>query len=795
MKRTLLSVALLSCALIAFQLVLMQALSHVQWYHFAYMIISVALLGFGASGTVLALARDWFLKRADVLPPLLMMLSGVGIALSLPLSQYSPIRFDSYLLFVEGKHIVGLVLTYLVFFVPFLFGALAIGLLFLRHAEMIGKFYAANLAGSGAGGAVALGLMWLLPAQQLSAVVALLALTAGVFLVPRNHWRSLLTVAAGGYAIVLFIVLVPPVLHPSEYKSISRTLALPNARVVHERSSPYGIVQIVSSPSLRYAPGLSLTFPGAVPAEDVVFNNGDWFGPIVGLERADSLTLWNYSTLRLPYVVADRERVLVLQARTGLFAAQALQHGARRVVVVEPHRSILSLLMHEYAKQSDSLLLHPAVEVHALEPRSFLMADTSRFDLIVLPTLDAFGGTSGVYALQEQYLLTKEAFAEMWERLTPSGVIAVTSWMDQPVRNPLRVLATMVAMLADAGVVNPGAHIAAVRSWGTVTFAVKRTPLTTNETERVLRFCNLMQFDPLLLPNVPFVERNKHNVLYDVSFFRLVDGLLGPRRDALQNEYEFRISPPTDDRPYFSQFLRWSRIARLRAYFGQHALPFLELGSFLVALTLVQIALLAIALVVLPLLRKSISGPGSGGLLLYFAGLGLGYMFVEMVLIQRMVLYLGHPLYAAAATIGAMLIFSGLGSLISSRLAARRSLLRRTVLVVALLVLLSAVLITPAIHQTITLPLVWKFILASMMIAPIGIFMGMPFPLGVRAFGRVHPNAVAWAWGVNGCASVVAAPLATMVAIEAGFTAVMIGAAGLYLVAALSVGVLAQEGP
>lgn len=793
MTRMLVSLALLSCALVAFQLVLMQSLSIVQWYHFAYMVISVALLGFGASGTLLSLARDRFLKRAEVLVPLLMIASGMTMMLSLPLSQYNFIRFDSYLLFVEGKQVLRLVFTYLLFFFPFVLGALAIALLFLQHTIVIGRVYAANLVGSAAGGGVALGLMWLVPVHHMPVVIGFMAISAGVLLITQTHRRSLLAVAAVGGLLALVFVLLPSPLHPSEYKSLSRTLTLPEARVKYERSSPYGLVHVVSSPALRYAPGLSLSFKGTVPSEKVVFNNGDWFGPIVGYRSDDSLHVADYSTFALPYVLDQRRRVLVLQARTGLFAAQALLRGAEHVTVVEPHREVLELLRHEFAQESDSLLFHPAINVHALEPRSFLKADTSRFDLLVLPTLDAFGGTSGVYALQEQYLLTREAFREMWDRLTPNGVLTITSWMDQPARNPLRALATITDMLADAGVVSPKMHIAAIRSWGTVTFAVKRSPVTQEESNRVLDFCRRMQFDPLLLPDLTNDDRNTHNVLYDPAFFGLVDGLVGPQRKAVIASYAFRINAPTDNQPYFSQFLRWSNIPQLYDSFGQHALPFVELGSFLIALTLVQILVLAIVLILLPLAKKKIAGDGSASLLLYFAAIGLGYMFVEMVLIQRFVLYLGQPLYAAAAAIGAMLMFSGAGSARSSRFTSQASLVRRKALVIAILVLAYAAFLDSAIHHTITLPLPWRFLLAGLMVAPLAFMMGMPFPLGVRVFGDIHPNAVAWGWGINCCASVIAAPLATLIAIEAGFALVLVIAAGLYLAAALSTILLANR--
>ncbi|MEK7670645.1 MAG: spermidine synthase-like protein, partial [Bacteroidota bacterium] len=441
------------------------------------------------------------------------------------------IRFDSYLLFVEGGQVRRLVLTYLTFFVPFFVGALALGLIFVRHVDRIGSVYFANLVGSGVGGLIALALLWLFMPQQLPSLVALLPIAAALFIIPSRQRSPLVLMAAVIAALAFYCIASSPQLNISDYKSIRRTLNLPDAKVVFERSSPHGLVQVVSSPALRYTPGLSLTYKDSVPSCPVVFNNGDWFGPLVAATVGGQVL--RSTTLALPYMLKPRERVLVLNARTGMFVAQALENGALQVTAVEPHSTVLSLMQHELARQTDSLFFHPAVNVRNVDPRTFLMSDTSAYDLIVLPTLDAFGGTSGLYATQEQYLLTKEAVREMWQKLSPDGVICITSWMDYPVRNPLRALATLVETLSEAGVAKPAQHIAAIRSWGTITFVAKRTPLTVVESDSVKAFCERMAFDPALLPNLNPHERSRNNILQDESFFSLLDAIVSENRESV----------------------------------------------------------------------------------------------------------------------------------------------------------------------------------------------------------------------------------------------------------------------
>ncbi|MEK7250224.1 MAG: spermidine synthase-like protein, partial [Bacteroidota bacterium] len=304
MNKLLASVTLLSVALIAFQLVLMQILSIVQWYHFAYMVISVALLGFGASGSLIALAREWLLKREEYLLPLLMTLCGAAMAVAVRVSQSDAIRFDSYLLFVEGGQVRRLVLTYLTFFVPFFVGALALGLIFVRHVDRIGSVYFANLVGSGAGGLIALALLWLFMPQQLPSLVALLPIAAALFIIPSRQRSLLVLMAAVIAALAFYCIASSPQLNISDYKSIRRTLNLPDAKVVFERSSPHGLVQVVSSPALRYAPGLSLTYKDSVPSCAIVFNNGDWFGPLVA--ATVGVQVLRSTTLSLPYMLKPR---------------------------------------------------------------------------------------------------------------------------------------------------------------------------------------------------------------------------------------------------------------------------------------------------------------------------------------------------------------------------------------------------------------------------------------------------------------------------------------------------------
>ncbi len=782
-KRLLFSIGLLSVALIAFQLVLMQILSYSQWYHFAYMIISVAMLGFGFSGTVLAISRRWFLDRSELLLPVLMLCCGTTMAAAVFAAGTAAGGFDMYLLFVDSSQLRLLATTYLMYMIPFFFGALAIGLSFVRYTETIGKVYFSNLAGSGIGGVAAVAGLWILHPQELPGVLALIAIAAGALLITKKYRIVLLPAVLVAVMVSGYAVLYPPSAGISEYKSVSRTLNLPGAEIEYERSSPFGFVQVVSTDALRHAPGLSLAYRGEIPVRKAVFNNGDWFGPLASWSRSDSVHLMDYTTKALPYITGTRKRVLVLQAGTGMDVSQAVTRGARKTIAVEPNVPVTELLLDVYAPEIDSLFMLDSVELLAVEPRTYLKTTGAVYDLIVLPTIETFGGSAGLYAMQEQYLLTQEAFSEMWRSLTGNGAIAVTSWMDYPVKNPLKTLSTLVGLLASEGVTDPTEHLIAVRSWGTVTFTVHRTPVDEKAVSAVRTFCRSMFFDPLLLPGLEPEERNRYNDIGDLNFFGYVDELVATDGAVLFVEYGFNIRPATDNRPYFSQFLRWESLAHVRRQFGDRVLPFIEVGYLVVAVTFLQICFAAVALIVAPLFRIGFKGKGRGWTIFYFGGLGLGFMFFEIVLIQRFILYLGQPVYSVAAVITSLLLCSGAGSIVSSRLRATGRNLRNATGLIAGIILVYILLLPFILELTIGYSFGIRAVMAFLIIGLPACFMGIPFPLGVRYVSALNRELVPWSWGINGCMSVVSTVLATVIAVEFGFIAVMLFASGAYLIA------------
>lgn len=763
--------------MIAYQLSLMQYLSIVQWYHFAYMVIAIALLGFGAAGSFLALFRKKLLKRIEFLMPFSMALSGIFMPLSLWISGLPFVRFDTYLLFVEQEEIWRLLLFELVFFIPFFCCALAIGLAFIRYTKRIGKLYFSNLVGSGLGGLVAIFLFWTAGPLEIPFITGFLALMASILVLSRKNIVFVTITSTLAIILLAFSFFSPLSFNLSQYKGLSRTLDLPETKVETGLNSPYGYVQYVSSPVLRYAPGLSLSYTGEVPVTDAVFNNADWAG-VVLKNREDSKIL-NYTSSALVLEVIEPEDVLVLNAGTGIKSHFFSGNNKSRVYHVEPHVPVSELSVAETGFRKN-------VKVFLQDSRSFLAESGRKYDIISLPDIGSFGGTAGLQAIQEDYLFTVESFSLMYDRLNENGLLSLTVWMDYPYRNPLKVTATFTEMLQRKGIDSPLEHLVAVRSWNTITYLLKKTQFSQDQILAIQEFCEKLSFDPLILPGISSEERTAYNSLQDESLFRYTDILLTEDREELYDTYDFNIRPATDDRPYFSQFLKWKSFRHLQELFGNQSASFFELGYLIVIVTFLQSVLLAVLLIILPLFFLKGKLKNRTWSLLYFSGIGLGFMFVEMVLIQRFILFLGHPVYSVAAVISVILLLSGLGSWVSSRFERYLGGMKRVHSIIVGILLLYALFLPWVIEAAISVGFNLRIFFSLVLIGLPAFFMGMPFPLGLSYLSERNESGVPWAWGINGCLSVISTSLATIIAVEAGFYILMLLAALAYLITTAS---------
>ena len=811
------AIFLLSAAVLSYEVLLMRLFSLIQWHHFAYMMISVALLGYGMAGALVTLAQNQLKARFDAVFATTAGLFGVSALLAFLAAQQ--VGFNALEILWDPRQPVRLVLIYGLLIVPFLCAATAICLSFCRFPDQIPRLYAADILGGAAGGLGAIGLLLLLsPATALRASAAL-GLIAGA-LVAWRPGRRAPAVALG--LVAGAILALPPAwtaLRPSPYKELAQTLQITGTRVLAEVSSPLGVVTAVASPQVpfRHAPGLSLLATTEPPPQIALFTDGDGLTTINRFD-GDWATqgYLDFLTSALPYHLLHTPAVLVLGAGGGTDVLQALGLGARTVDAVELNPQVVTLVQETFGDFSGRPYRLPGVHFHLAEARGFVESHAQRYDLIQVALLDAFStAAAGLHGLAETYLYTTEALGAYLDHLTPGGLLAITRWVTLPPRDPLKLLATAIAALEARGIRDPGAHLVMIRGWKTATLLVKIAPFTPAEVAAVTTFREARAFDAVWQPGMTPELANRFNRIDQPWFYEGAAALLSDRREDFLARYKFRLTPASDDQPYFFNFFRWESLGEILSLKARGGLSLLEWGYPVLVATLVQALVFGALLTLLPLwlfLRRRgeaapmdtspvaytsdpcqpampAQAPGAGRVLTYFTALGLAFMLVEIAFIQKFILFLSHPVYAVSLVLTAFLLFAGLGSQISGRFQTgvqARRVARRAALVIGGLALTYALTLSELFHPLLGLATASKMALAVLFIAPLALAMGMPFPLGLASLGALRPALVPWAWAVNGFASVVAAVLATVLAIHWGFTALVILAALLYLLAAIS---------
>ncbi|HEY0144092.1 MAG TPA: SAM-dependent methyltransferase [Thermoanaerobaculia bacterium] len=780
-RRAAAGVALISGGSLAYEILLIRLFSIVEWHHLAFLIISLALLGYGASGTLLALAREPLLRHFDRAAAVAAAAFGATSLGAFLLAQR--IELNSLEIFWSMRQFGRLFLLYLLFAVPFFCAATAIGLALTKFGADSPRVYRADLIGGGASAAAATALLFVVhPFTALQLVAVLGFLAAALFLARR---ASIAIVLVGVAMIVAARPLALP-LRMSQFKELSHALRIPGARVIDERSSPHGLITTVVSPVVpfRHAPGLSLGFGGEIAEQIGVFTDGGGMTPIV--REGEPLEYLDHLPTAIAYHAGTPKRhVAVIGAGGGSEVLSAIVHGAHEVTAVE-----LNPQMVELVRKHSGIYADRRVRVVVAEARRFIRETDARYDAIQLALVGSHGASAaGTQAVSESYLYTVEAMQELIAHLRPGGYLVVTRWMQAPPREVVKLLAT--AILAQE---RPAHRIVLVRGWNTATLLVKNGDFTAGELAALRTFCDDRSLDVDYAPGLRREETNQYNVLDEPYLFDAATALLagGRTREDFFERYKFHVRPATDERPYFFHSFRWSALPELLQLRARGGMPLLEWGYLVLVAGLAQALIAATLLILLPLVVvRFLAVPRSSSepeeplwhLTLYFGAIGLAFLFVEIAFMQRLTLFLGQPLYAIAVVLSSFLLFGGLGSGASARIDDRRA--RFVPLVVAAIALIALLAVRALPSMALGLPDLARIAISVALVAPLAFAMGMPFPLGLRRLANSDPSAIPWAWGINGTASVLSSMLATLVAVHFGFTLLVLLAAALYALAAV----------
>lgn len=836
-----LAVGLIAGAVIALQIGIMRIFAVGSWAHFGSLVVSLAMLAFGLVSAVMCIGTPWYERRWRAISTAAVLAFGPLAILANLAAQQVP--FNAIFLVSDPAQKWRLAANFLLYLLPFLAGALFLGIVFLKAQHAFSRVYFADLAGSGLSGLAFLAAMLLLAPEDL--ILAPLALwLAGAlcwFLGLGNNRAAIasiaLALAAGALHLTAPSVLGLTTLNVSDYKGVSYARKFPDSRRVYESRSPFGYLEVYASSYLHFAPGLSdnaaFNLP-KMPANAYLGLYIDSEGPI-GVIRdlpAAETAYYKYLPMIYPYLLKEKPDTFVVQFGGGLSTALALSTDARSVTVAEGNPAILKAFREDkfLREFTGDILKKPRVSVVPYDGRLHLAAVRDRYDVIDLALADSAGLASpGGFAIVEKYAYTREAMHNYMRALSDGGILAVTLWnKEEPPKSTLKLYHTMALAARDINPARLGQSFFVVSSYlSTTTVLYKRGGFTPAEIEKLRAHTRAMSFDEIYVPGVTFDAADTARVLDDFQNHIFGDGddpqkeseppKLGDAPSVVEKagsgpavlpavtlaraafaaliagdfadiarRYVFDTRELTNSRPYFAAYVKTEDLTRVtdRLEIFQD-----EWGYLLVWATLGIATIGALLLVLLPVAAgwRTLFGPTRGkfSTIVYFACLGLGYIMVEVALISHFVLALSNATVSASVLITGMLIFSGLGSYVSAIYAANaRRILPQILLAIAVFLIAYGYVLDFALDRIGVLPYGLRLLYCFALILPPAFLMGFPMPTAMGWLSRLgKEHMFVWAWGINGCFSVVGAALVPVIATSFGLSTVLIVSGIAYLVA------------
>jgi SAM-dependent methyltransferase len=837
-----LSVGLVAGAVIALQICIMRIFSVGSWAHFGSLVVSLAMLGFGLTSAVMCIAKGWFERHWQGVAAAALFLFGPLMVAANLLAQQIP--FNAIFLISDPMQKWRLFGNFMLYMLPFLAGAVFLGTVFLKAQKIFGRVYFADLTGSGIGGLLFLGAMFLFNPDNLI-VVPLLLWFAGTVLwfEAVDHRRgSFWLVACAALAVTAHFTL-PQLLDirklaVSDYKGVAYARKFPDSSRVYERASPFGYLEVYSSSYLHFAPGLSDNAAFNLPTMPAnaylgMYIDGDGPSGIIRDLPPNETAYFRFLSMYYPYLIKNAPDTFVVQFGGGLSTSVALKNS-KTVTVAEGNPAVLAAFQEDKGLRdfTGDILHSSKVRVIDYDGRLYLAYTDNRYDVIDLSLADSAGlSNPGGFAIVEKFSYTREAMRSYMRALKDGGVLSVTLWnKEEPPKSVLKLYTTMAAAARDLNGGNIENRFFVAASYlSTATVLYKRGGFTADEIEKLRAHTRAMSFDEIYSPGLRYDEAKTAEVLdgYKNQIFFDAPGLGDEPKDepppdapagddpnqpastvpattmgqltwhhlitggwdAIAKSYVFDTRMLTNTRPYFAAYVRPADLPRItdRLDLFQD-----EWGYILLWATLAIACIAATSLVALPVIfgwRTIFSRyPGKFRTIVYFACLGLGYIMVEVGLIAEFILALSNPTVSASVLITGMLVFSGLGSLVSERFLDRsRAVMPAIFLAIGALLIGYGLFLDRVLDFIGTFPYAWRLVFCFALISPPAFLMGFPMPTAMTSLARLGKDHMfLWAWGINGCFSVIGAALVPIIATSYGLSTVLIVSGSAYLSAMLA---------
>jgi spermidine synthase len=778
-ERSLLAgVAISSFAALLLELALTRLFSVVLFYHFAFLAISIALLGLGSGGVFAYLGKSWLGRfPTRTLLSWLCVTNAVLIPVVLEIVLHVPVSLS-----LSRANFLRLTAIYLASAVPFFVTGLEFSILFAREARHISRLYGADLLG---GALACLGIVPLLNwlgAPNTVLFAAVMATFAGASWAVSANLRKLtlalasvllLLIAANHSGRLIDVVYAKGLFRDKAWVEFARWNAISRVEVDRQGGAKAVVIDADASTYIMNA------------------NLKQWQG-----------TEWQKNLMSAPPALANVLRphgdYAIIGPGGGVDVLRAVANGSPSVTGIEINPIIANTVMRGlYADYSYHLYERPEVHIQVTDGRSFVRNAKQNFDVVQMTLVDTWASTAaGAFALSENSLYTVEAFREYFDHLKPDGMVAITRWEFRQPREALRVVSVAMQALHKQGIENPAKNFIVVSQGELdedgipVVVLAKKSAFTPEEEDRVR--AHLSSNPALVVLYLPYETR-------DNPFSALI-----ARNDpyAFAQQYPYNVAPVNDNAPFFFFTLKLDQILHHAGL--SHGIDWkVNLGVAVLAMVLVISCVAVLAFLVIPLAVRGVRGRERPVRLLYFVAVGLGYILVEIAFVQRFVLFLGHPTYALTVVVFLLLLSSGAGSLASRRWLARTQRTWFPLAFIAGVLLLYVFILPGLLNALVGLVFEAKLLVSAVLLVPLGFAMGMPFPTGLRALasipvpefpmaggGEFRDNAVEWAWAMNAGSSVMGSVLAMVIAIQFGLNITLACGAVAYLTAILVSGTL-----
>lgn len=763
---------IISCTTLLYETLLTRIFSVTLWYHFAFMAISIAMFGMSVGATIVYLLPRWFAQRHT---HLYLITSALFFALSIIVSFALYLKIKIALSALNSMtELAKLFAIYVLTSIPFLFSGICICLALTRFPKQINSLYAADLMGGALGCIGVIAILHFADGPTAVLLTAFIASLGAICFSVTSPFKVLKKTVIGFSATLLLMgssnLLLTQYHRP--LLQINWVKGAPAQATLYEKWNSFSQITLSGDPEQRQAPfgwGLSSQMPKHYKTQWLLLKIDALAAtPLIRYQNhPESVAYLKYEIANLAHYLRKNAKVLIVGTGGGKDILSALVFQQKSIFGIEINNNIFELLTHLYADYTGYLNKNPAIQLINDEARSYISRSDKKFDVIQLSLIDTWAATAaGAFTLSENSLYTLEAWQIFLRHLTSHGVLTVSRWYyPKSPAEMYRLTALASESLRQLGISHPRQHMMIVANTqnkqhpdSVATLLVSPTPFSVQDIVTMTKVANKMHFTILLSP---FIAK-------DPAFTALTSPITA--KEFIKT-YPLNIAPPTDDCPYFFQMFKLHAVLGAPPW-KQGSMTFNPIAVFVLGALLVMVITLTTLCIILPLFfstKRTIVLRDGIPLLLFFAAIGMGFMFIEIAQIQRLITFLGHPSYGLSVVLATLLLTSGLGSLFTTQFI-KSKLSRLIYLLIATLLLCGW--LTPwiiAYYQQMTTPIRITIAIASL--SPLGLLLGTLFPLGMRLTQQRATTLTPWLWGINGATSVCATVLATMSTLSFGITA------------------------